>query len=84
VALGIETRGHAKKPINKALFADLWARGVSGPELAAHFGYTDKESAYRTARRLGLPKRGSGPRTNAQKLPQALEAILAEKMREAA
>ncbi len=83
-ALGLPPRkpGRKYEIHDLALFARMWAAGVHGPDMAAHFGVT--YSAIRaTARREGLAPRRLGTRPKVT-IEDFRQMLLGEQMREAA
>lgn len=80
-ALGLPPRKQGRKYEihDLALFKAMWAAGVHGPAMAAHFGVT--YSAIRaTARRLGLPPRPQGTRPKVT-IEDFQQMMLAQQMR---
>ena len=55
--LDLPPRGNGKKPIDEDLFAAMWAAGVDGEEIAAHFGYSSYRGVWVTAKRLNLGRK---------------------------
>ena len=60
--MGLPTREkNRRRKHDPALLRAMWIAGVSGREIAAHFGFSNACGATQAARNAGLPARERGP-----------------------
>jgi hypothetical protein len=71
--LNLPARGRAKKPIDQALFVEMWTAGVDGEDIAAHFGYNNYRSVWVMAKRLNLGRKARKKHVDRVTIKQFME-----------